>query len=214
MSHSKSSLKEIYPQYDTLTNGQKKILEAALELFSEKGFASTSTNAIAKKAGVSEGLIFKYFRNKKYLLFKLVQPIAIKVLFPTTIRHSQEIPSKDHEKMENLLVALLRERLDFMLKHKQIVRTVIQEIGLHKEIQNELKANLEASVEIPLKKQFEKFQDLGEIRQMEFQTFLCLIMSCFMGLILLQIMLDTKANFNLENEIYQTIKTLTQGLKP
>lgn len=214
MPQSKSPLNEIYPEYDTLTKGQKKILEAALELFSEKGFASTSTKAIAKKAAVSEALIFKHFWNKKQLFFKLVQPIALKVFFPITLRPLQEVLSKDYEKLEDLLDALLRERMDFMLKHKRIVRIVIQEIGLNKEIQNDLKANLEASVEIDLKKQFEKFRDLGAIRQMEFQTFFRLMMSCFMGLILIQIMFDSQVNFNLENEIDQTIKTLTQGLKP
>ncbi len=45
-----------------------KILLAALELFSDNGFTATSTSKIAQRAGVSEGLIFRHFQNKKGLL--------------------------------------------------------------------------------------------------------------------------------------------------
>ncbi len=51
-----------------MTEKQDKILSSALELFANEGFNATSTNQIAKKAGVSEGLIFKHFKNKKGLL--------------------------------------------------------------------------------------------------------------------------------------------------
>ncbi len=51
-----------------MTEKQAKILAAALELFANEGFAATSTNKVAKKAGVSEGLIFRHFTNKEGLL--------------------------------------------------------------------------------------------------------------------------------------------------
>ena len=44
------------------------ILEAALHLFSEMGYTGTSTRMIAIKSGVSEGLIFRHFKNKEGLL--------------------------------------------------------------------------------------------------------------------------------------------------
>lgn len=56
-----------------MTERQEKILDVALELFAVEGFVATSTSKIAKKAGVSEGLIFKHFKNKKNLLSVLMQ---------------------------------------------------------------------------------------------------------------------------------------------
>jgi len=44
------------------------ILDTALELFAEYGFHAVSTARIAKEAGVSEGLIFKHYKNKQELL--------------------------------------------------------------------------------------------------------------------------------------------------
>ena len=47
-----------------MTEKQKNIVNAALELFAKEGFKSTSTSKVAKKARVSEGLIFRHFKNK------------------------------------------------------------------------------------------------------------------------------------------------------
>lgn len=47
---------------------RQHIANVALQLFGEKGFANTSTQAVAKAAGVSEALIFKHFGSKDQLL--------------------------------------------------------------------------------------------------------------------------------------------------
>ena len=41
-----------------------QIIDAALELFSEKGFSGTKTREIAELAGISETLIFQHFKTK------------------------------------------------------------------------------------------------------------------------------------------------------
>ena len=51
-----------------MTEKQENILNAALKLFATEGYASTSTSKVAKEAGVSEGLIFRHFKNKEGLL--------------------------------------------------------------------------------------------------------------------------------------------------
>ncbi len=48
-----------------------ELIEAALELFVEKGFAATRAEEVAKRAGVSKGTLFLYFSSKEEL-FKAV----------------------------------------------------------------------------------------------------------------------------------------------
>jgi AcrR family transcriptional regulator len=55
-----------------MTDKQKSILESALTLFSEKGYSAVSTSLISKQANVSEGLIFRHFKDKQGLLDHLV----------------------------------------------------------------------------------------------------------------------------------------------
>ena len=50
-----------------------KIEQAALQLFGERGYDSTSTLLIAKSAGVSEALLFKYFQSKEKLFEYLIK---------------------------------------------------------------------------------------------------------------------------------------------
>ena len=64
-----------------MTNKKEKILKSALELFANEGVNATSTNKIAKNAGVSEGLIFKHFNNKKGLLNAIMESAEEKVAF-------------------------------------------------------------------------------------------------------------------------------------
>lgn len=47
------------------------ILDAARELFTEKGFAATSIAAIAGKAGVTDGAIFHHFKSKREIFCEI-----------------------------------------------------------------------------------------------------------------------------------------------
>src|SRR5437899_11794669 len=46
---------------------QASIIAAAAALFAAKGFNGTTTREIAKTAGISEALVFKYFPTKRAL---------------------------------------------------------------------------------------------------------------------------------------------------
>jgi AcrR family transcriptional regulator len=62
-----------------VTDKKENILTTALELFANEGYNAVSTSKIAKKAQVSEGLIFKHFINKKGLLDALMADAEKKV---------------------------------------------------------------------------------------------------------------------------------------
>ena len=53
-------------------NRKKAIAQAALELFASNGFSGVSISRIAKKAGVSKGLLYNYFANKEALVQEIV----------------------------------------------------------------------------------------------------------------------------------------------
>jgi TetR/AcrR family transcriptional regulator len=46
---------------------QERILQSAIKEFADKGFEKSSTNEIVKEAGISKGILFHYFQNKKKL---------------------------------------------------------------------------------------------------------------------------------------------------
>ena len=54
---------------------KKKIVNSAMKIFSKKGFQGTKTKEIAKAAGVSEAMIFKYFKNKNDIYNSIIRTI-------------------------------------------------------------------------------------------------------------------------------------------
>ena len=54
------------------TDARVRILDAAEQLFAERGFDGTPTSVIAKQAAVPKGLLFYYFPTKKSLLAALM----------------------------------------------------------------------------------------------------------------------------------------------
>lgn len=52
---------------------KKRLLEAALKEFSEKGYELASTNQIVKQANLSKGMLFHLFQNKKSLFLYIAE---------------------------------------------------------------------------------------------------------------------------------------------
>ena len=52
---------------------RKKILEVGIEEFSSKGYENANINIIAKNAGISVGLMYKYFSTKEDLFITCIQ---------------------------------------------------------------------------------------------------------------------------------------------
>lgn len=56
----------------------KELTAAALEAFAEKGFAATRVDDVAKRAGVSKGLLYLYFKTKEELFKAVVKSVVIR----------------------------------------------------------------------------------------------------------------------------------------
>lgn len=63
-----------------------QIVRAAVKLFSEDGYYTTTIQQIAKQAGVSTGLIYQYFRDKDDILF-----LSLKMVLDS---YENEIPTQ------------------------------------------------------------------------------------------------------------------------
>src|SRR4249919_2227737 len=74
---------------------QASLIVAAASLFAAKGFNGTTTKEIAKAAGVSEALVFKYFPTKRALYAAI---LAEKVIVNELLEAVEEAAKKrgDH----------------------------------------------------------------------------------------------------------------------
>jgi len=58
----------------------EEILQAALEVFTDRGFAATKLEDVARRAGVTKGTIYLYYENKESLFKALVRGTIVPVI--------------------------------------------------------------------------------------------------------------------------------------
>ena len=60
-----------------------KIIRYGFDLICEKGYYNTNTAEIAKAAGVSTGIVYRYFKDKHDILLEGIRLYADAIFFPT-----------------------------------------------------------------------------------------------------------------------------------
>ncbi|MEA2039971.1 MAG: TetR/AcrR family transcriptional regulator [Thermodesulfobacteriota bacterium] len=85
---------------------KESILKAAIILFAERGFNATPTSEIAKRAGVAEGLIFHYFKNKGGILVHILEEMMDAYI--QGLEANMEKAATGLEAIENIIAFHLR----------------------------------------------------------------------------------------------------------
>ncbi len=80
-----------------------ELLEAALALFVEKGFAATRSEEVARAAGVSKGTLYLYFPSKEELLKAVIQHF-LGTEIETGVQEAAAADGPTAQVMEKLLV--------------------------------------------------------------------------------------------------------------
>lgn len=200
---------------DKRNERQMRILEAAVDMFGEKGYASTSTSEIAKRAGVAEGTIFRYYKTKKDLLLAVVMPTLTKFAAPFFVQaFAKEIFKSEYESYEGLLRVVIYNRFEFAKKHFPMIKILIQEVPFQPELKNEIQHLVETELLSHFKKLIVKFQEEGEIIEMPPSSVLRLTLSAVLGLLLTRFLLMPEEKWDDEVEIENTIQFILYGLTP
>ena len=81
----------------------QELLDAALELFVERGFAATRSEDVAMRAGVSKGTLYLYFSSKEDLLREVIRNKVV-----NHIAEGAEIIARFEGSTADLLAAMMR----------------------------------------------------------------------------------------------------------
>ena len=74
----------------------QEITEAALAAFAEKGYAATRVDDVARRAGVSKGLLYLYFKTKEELFKAVIRSFVVpRIEALTDIIDSSELSSEE-----------------------------------------------------------------------------------------------------------------------
>lgn len=120
-------------------NRDQDILNAAIKVFSEKGYNAATTSEIAKEAGVAEGTIFRYFKNKKELLDKVIMLSAKSLGEKLITKRVGELIDKNKDKTpRELLKIILIDRIEVIENNKEALKIVLTEVQYQKDLKEKL----------------------------------------------------------------------------
>lgn len=194
---------------------KQKILESTIEAISEKGYAPTTTKEIAKRAGVSEGTIFKYYGSKQDLLREIVDK-TIKDFRNYSINKAiPEVFAEAEEKSpQDFLNRLMRERAEFFEKHSSAMQVIIQETMIDESIRETFRQEVWTEMMKVSDHIFNRAKELGKFRDVDNRTLRRVIFGSFFFQIIFEGMLEVNKyeGESPAEEIEKTLDLLFTGI--
>lgn len=199
-----------------MTDKQLKIVQAASEVFAQKGFAASSTSEIAQRAGVAEGTIFRHYKTKKDLLLSIVVPVMAKLVAPFVLRDFYKVLDTSFDSFDLLLRAIIENRIEFLERHMQVLKIFIQEIPFHPDLQEQFQKLILSKVLDKMRQNVTRFQQQGSLVDWSPLTIIRLAVSSILGYVLTRTFYGKHAgsNWNDEQEREATITFIMKGLAP
>jgi len=141
----------------------QEILEAAFAEFSRNGYATTTLDRIAERAGVTKGTIYVYFENKEHLFISMVQEFT---------KAAQDTVQEMYETHEGSTAELLRAQFSFIYQHivedrrrREVVRMLIAEASRFPKLADRYYDEILRPCLDMLRQAIQRGVDRGEIRK-------------------------------------------------
>ena len=141
----------------------QEILEAAFTEFSRNGYATTTLERIAERAGVTKGTIYVYFENKEHLFISMVRDFT---------KGAQETMQELLDTHEGSTADLLRAQFGFIYEHlvndprkREVLRMLIAEAPRFPALTDRYQEEIQRPCMDLLRKTIQRGIDRGEIRQ-------------------------------------------------
>lgn len=190
-----------------------EIVEAALAVFAERGFAAAKLDEIARRAGVSKGALYLYFETKEEIFRAVVdQAIApnMQAIRAVVAAHPGPLPD---------LLRLVAERVGVLIETLPmggVVKMVIAEAGNFPELARVWHDDLVAHILGALTDAIAAAQKRGEVRAGDPRMYaLEIIAPMLLGLIWRETFVPVgAAPFDLPTLARQHVETMIEGLKP
>jgi AcrR family transcriptional regulator len=138
---------------------REQIIDAALRVFSHKGFTSATNKDIAREAGITPGLIYYYFESKEKLLEAIIEDRSPLRLVASPPEQIATMPPEDFLKFMIRRVLSIMEGENFV----QFIRIMIPEVIRNPEVTPIVAGVFERLIGF-LTSYFESKMETGELR--------------------------------------------------
>jgi AcrR family transcriptional regulator len=200
---------------EALTDTQRKILTAALEVFSDRGFAGASTATIASRAGVAEKTLFAQFKTKAELLTRTLRPSVFLLIEPRVFDRVREAVKTEGKSLDDVLRALMRDRVDLASKHPKKLKLIAHELLLRPELLGNIGREFQTSLVPIVLSSVTHLASRGELRtDIPLKTILRTVVCVTAGYAIIRHVLGLEKDNDDDTEIDRIVSILVDGLRP
>jgi TetR/AcrR family transcriptional regulator, cholesterol catabolism regulator len=190
---------------------REQIIDAAMRVFSQKGFTRATNKDIAREAGITPGLIYHYFENKEGLLKAVIEERSPLKVFRSLPSRVMALPP------EAFLRLLLKQVLDVVEGEQfvQLIRVFVPEV-IHNPEMVPMALPMFHEVLSFLEDYWRAKMESGELRRTDPALPPQVLLSCVMGFVLRrQIVHDPSAlQYTHEQIADAIIGTMLKGVLP
>lgn len=195
-----------------MTEKQQRVFEAAISLFAEKGYASTSTSEIAKAAGVAEGTIFRHYGSKENLLFSVILPFLIDSIPIMADEFIQDILTKPYRSFESFLTVLIENRLQFVKENQGIFKILVVELLQREDLREELLSFFQQTPSRMINKIFDDFKQQGELIDLPNSTLIRSILTQIFGYFMVRFTILPNQSWDDHTEVQHLVQLIIRGV--
>ena len=160
---------------------RKQILDAATQVFAEKGFHRATIKEMARVAGIADGTIYTYFASKDEVLLAVLDRLN------ETIERKQHFVLGSEQDLKAFFRAYLQQRMALLWPNAEVFRAVLPELLVNGELRKQYYEQVVAPT-IAVGEQF--FQVQSEQPQINIPLTVRAIAGTLLGLLLLQLLGD------------------------
>lgn len=156
------------------TSTEQAILDAAEELFFEKGYKLATTTAIAARAGVTHAMLHYYFRTKEQIFLRVLDKNMNEMFAMLQTVMSPDLSVKE----------VLKEVVDlhytFLSRHEKLPSLILEIAGTYPELFQRYKPRLRETVSTEIlnhRLRFGREMEAGTMNRIDWQQMMFMIIS-------------------------------------
>ena len=188
-----------------------QIIDAAMQVFAQKGFTRATNKDIAHEAGITPGLIYYYFESKEALLKAIIETRSPAQLITTLPPQVFELPPETFMRMLILRAMSIIESEQLI----QLVRMLLPEVVHNTEVAPIIFSMIQRLLEF-LGRYFETQMEKGALRRISGVLTAQVVVGSVFGFVLRrQILRDPTALEYTHEQIADVVsETVLQGILP
>jgi AcrR family transcriptional regulator len=161
-----------------------QILDAAAQVFAEKGFHRATTKEIAQTAGVSEGTIYNYFDSKDALLIDMMTQLIELDQLDAAMTQTRG------GDIQEFFMTMFRARSDRIAQAQGLLQAVLPEIMVNPPLRERFYDQYVLRIATLLEQYVQKRIESGTLRPVDARLTVRILQGTFIGMLVLRILGD------------------------